>query len=98
MKNKTVTPYARDQIISLQEEFPKQFFPQFFKQGKKNLKILHAKITVIDGKTALIGSANLSKGAMEYNYEIMLKITGQAAVDLSGMLSHLSQQLRGGDV
>ena len=57
-------------------------------------KILHAKIAVIDGRTALIGSANLSKGALESNYEVMLKVSGQAAADLSHMLSHLSSQMR----
>ena len=95
-KNKTLTPYARKRLADIQSCFPTRFFPQYFKQEKnKNLnKILHAKITVIDGKIALIGSANISKGALESNYEIMLKVSGQAAVKLSKMLSHLSQQIR----
>ncbi len=95
-KEKTITPYARKKLGKLQNDFPTQFFPQYFKQTKvKNLnKILHAKLTVIDGTTALIGSANISKGALESNYEIMLKVTGQVAVDFSKMLSELSKQIR----
>ena len=95
-KGRTVTPYARERIRDLEDRFPSQFFPQFFEQSvARNLnKILHAKIAVIDGRTALIGSANLSKGALESNYEVMLKVSGQAAADLSHMLSHLSSQMR----
>lgn len=97
-KDRTVTPYARKKLKALQNRFPDQFFPQYFEQSvvKNTNKILHAKITVIDGTTALIGSANLSKGALESNYEIMLKISGQAAADMSKMLSFLSQQMRRG--
>lgn len=93
---KTVTPYARRMIHMLQGEFPDRFFPQYFGpcHGAGSNSILHAKITVIDGRIALIGSANLSKGALESNYEIMLKVTGQVAVDLSAMLSRLSSQMR----
>lgn len=95
-KENTITPFARKELERLQNNFPDQFFPQYFKQTKvKNLnKILHAKLTVIDGATALIGSANISKGALESNYEIMLKVTGKVAVDFSKMLSELSKQIR----
>lgn len=96
--NNTVTPYARKQFTRLEGLYKGRFFIQYFEQKKiKNTnKILHAKITVIDGKTALIGSANISKGALESNYEIMLKISGQAAVTLSKMLTRLSMQMRSG--
>ena len=95
---KTVTPYFRKRIGALQARFPDQFFPQYFgpRTTKDANRILHAKITVIDGHTALIGSANLSKGALESNYEVMLKVSGQVAADLSSMLSRLSAQMRQG--
>ncbi|MCV0409374.1 phospholipase D family protein [Nitrosopumilus sp.] len=95
-KNNTVTSFARKKIQELECDKPEQFFPQFFKQTKINNlnKILHAKLIVIDGTTALIGSANISKGALESNYEIMLKIKGNVAVDLSRMLSKLSEEIR----
>ena len=97
-RGNTVTPYAQRRIMELQERFPHRFFPQYFEQEAADgaNRILHAKITVIDGKTALIGSANLSKGALESNYEVMLKVSGQAAVDLSKMLSRLSSKMRAG--
>ena len=98
-KNNTVTPFARKRIQELQYYKPEQFFPQFFKQTKINnlTKILHAKLIVIDGTTALIGSANLSKGALESNYEIMLKVEGDVAVNLSQMLSKLSEEIEKGN-
>lgn len=97
-KNNTITPFAREKIQELQYDKPNRFFPQFFKQTKINNlhKILHAKLIVIDGTTALIGSANISKGALESNYEIMLKVTGKVAVNLSQMLSKLSEEIRKG--
>lgn len=94
----TVTPYARERLAELEREYPCQFFPQYFNHDKAMIQrgILHAKVTVIDGKTALIGSANLSSGAFESNYEIILKISGQVAADLSSMLSRLSVRIREG--
>ena len=97
-RGRTVTPYARERIEDLEDRFPDRFFPQFFKQGTtaNPCRILHAKIVVIDGRTALIGSANLSAGALEENYEVMLKVSGPVAADLSHMLSRLSCSMRGG--
>ena len=83
--------FAQKKINELKFNKPKQFFAEFFIQTKINNlnKILHAKLVVIDGTTALVGSANLSKGALESNYEIMLKVTGQVAIELSQMLHKL---------
>ena len=94
-RGNTVTPYAHERIRDLRDRFPNQFFPQFFEQGAASHpdRILHAKITVIDGRTALIGSANLSRSALETNYEVMLKVSGRVAADLSDMLSRLSSQM-----
>ena len=63
------------------KKYPEQFFPQLF-ESKPDAglgKILHAKLTVVDGTTALVGSANISKSALKSNYEVMLKVTGDAA-------------------
>lgn len=94
----TITPYAREQLKEMKRKFPDRFFPQYFMHNElaRLPKILHAKVTVIDGRTALIGSANISKGALESNYEIVLKISGQVAADLSSMLSRLSSMVREG--
>ena len=94
-KKNSHNTFAKKKINELKHKKPEQFFSQFFQQTKVgNLnKILHAKLGVIDGTTALIGSANLSKGALESNYEIMLKVTGKVAVDLSQMLHKLSSEI-----
>lgn len=94
--DKTVTPYARRRIENTAKRFSDGFFPQYFKQTKsENLnKILHAKIIVIDRKSVLIGSANLSKRALESNYEIMVKMAREAVVKLSKMPSYLAKQIR----
>ena len=98
-KGKTVTPYARGRIEDLEGRFPGRFLPAILQSGhvrQNPRRILHAKIVVIDGKTALIGSANLSAGALKENYEVMLKVSGPVAADLSHMLSRLSSRMREG--
>ena len=44
---------------------------------------------VVDRKIALVGSANISKGALVSNYEIMLKISGDVVSKLSLMFDEL---------
>jgi len=90
-KKNSHNSFAQNKINELKHNYPEQFFAEFFNQTKiGNLhKTLHAKIIVIDGTTALVGSANLSKGALEASYEIMLKVTGTVAIDLSQMLHKL---------
>ena len=88
--------YAKGRLDRLAKKYPEQFFPQLF-ESKPDAglgKILHAKLTVVDGTTALVGSANISKSALESNYEFMLKVTGPVAVDISAMLAKLSDKLR----
>ena len=52
---------------------------------------LHAKIFCIDGKIALIGSANMSKSGMFSNHEIMIKIAGEEFVDaINDLLDRLA--------
>lgn len=90
-KDGTCTEYAKNKISYLQEKFPEKFFPQYFKSTPG--KILHAKITVVDRRVALVGSANISKGALSSNYEIMLKIGKPVAGEISLMLDSLSDKL-----
>lgn len=88
--------YAKGCLHRLEKKYPGQFFPQLFESNPSAGlgKILHAKLTVVDGTTALVGSANISKSALESNYEVMLKVTGDAAADISAMLARLSNKLR----
>ena len=87
--------FAKEKISELQYKYPEQFFASFFEQTKIGdlHKTLHAKLVVIDGKIALVGSANLSKGALEASYEIMLKVTGDVAIKLAKMLIKLQNNI-----
>ncbi len=44
------------------------------KKKKKKFGILHSKLVVIDDKIVYLGSANWTKSAFKYNYEILVKI------------------------
>ena len=45
-----------------------------------HLPKLHAKVYVVDQKSAIVTSANLTAGGLEYNYEYGIKITEQLTV------------------
>jgi len=90
-KNGTCSSFARDKMEKLRKKFPDYFFPQYFRSTKT--KILHAKLTLIDNKIALVGSANISKRALVSNYEVMLKVGQPAAAKLSLMFEELSKEL-----
>lgn len=98
-RNGTCSNFAKRKMRRLQEKYPEDgksgFLAQYFKSAPT--RILHAKLTVVDRKTALVGSANISKGALSSNYEIMLKIGKPTAGTLSLMLEKLSDRLRGED-
>ena len=91
-KNPSCSNYAKYEISKLQKKYPDRFFPQYFKSTSRG--ILHAKIVVVDSKTALVGSANISRHALSLNHEIMLKISGDVAGDLSLLFDELSETLR----
>jgi phosphatidylserine/phosphatidylglycerophosphate/cardiolipin synthase-like enzyme len=84
---------AKREISKLERKYPSKFFPQYFRPTSKG--ILHAKFVVVDRKIALVGSANISKYALSLNHEIMLKVSGEIAADLSSMFDQLSETLRG---
>jgi len=90
-KNGTCSDFARGKIKKLKNNYSNNFFPKFFKSTKD--KILHAKIVAIDNNTALIGSANISKGALSSNYEIMIKVGPPAAGKISLMVDSLFDDL-----
>ncbi len=98
-KNGTCTEFARKKMRYLQNAYPEEndmgFLVQYFKSTPT--KILHAKLTVVDRITALVGSANISKNALISNYEIMLKVGKPAAGVFSLMLEDLSKNLRLGN-
>ena len=52
---------------------------------------LHAKLIVIDHKTALVGSANLTFKGMVMNHELTVKLTGHAAQTVGSLIDRLSK-------
>ena len=45
----------------------------------------------------MLGSANISRNALEYNYEIMLKVKGKTVVDIHDLLINLSKTIELGE-
>ncbi len=57
--------------------------------------LLHAKVLVVDRKTAVLGSANFSKGGFDDHYEIGLLIENK---DITWQLAGLIDSLRDSDL
>lgn len=56
--------------------------------------ILHAKIVVVDGSKAIVGSANLSYNAMVKNHEMALLVDGNVVTDIVISLKRLIRETR----
>jgi len=54
---------------------------------------LHAKVIVVDGKQALIGSANFSQRAWTYNHEMALLVKGPVAGQIAQVVQRLAQSV-----
>ena len=94
----TLMKFSRKKLEVFSERFPKHFTLRRFKpSGGTTKKILHSKITIIDRKFALVGSANISRNALEHNYEIMLKVSGSVVDIMDDMMLKLSDAIKGGD-
>lgn len=90
--------YSRNKLKMLSEKFPDDFTLRLFNpKRKKDKMILHSKLTIIDRKYALVGSANISRNALEHNYEMMIKISGKSVSIMDDMMIHLSQAIKTGD-
>jgi phosphatidylserine/phosphatidylglycerophosphate/cardiolipin synthase-like enzyme len=81
-------------IVNDDNENRKKKNPSCSNYAKKEISKLQRKIVVVDSKTALVGSANISRHALSLNHEIMLKISGDVAGDLSLLFDELSKTLR----
>lgn len=94
-KKGSCSNHAKITMRELKKRFSDRFSYHLFNSKSKTKlgKILHAKLVVVDRKIALVGSANISKGALVSNYEIMLKISGDAVSSLSLMLDNLVEML-----
>ena len=50
---------------------------------------LHAKVLIVDRMKALVGSANFTLGGMFTNYEVGVKVEGEAAWKLAALVDSL---------
>lgn len=51
----------------------------------------HAKVIVVDGETALIGSANFTVGGLRNNIELGVRLTGPLAIQIEHLISRLGR-------
>ncbi len=93
VNGKLVGKFARSRLNDLTK------YPNFDLQNfvSKNNVSLHAKIIVIDRKFVLVGSANLSYHGMFSNYEIILKVTGNAVADIANLIDKLAVGIKSGE-
>lgn len=59
--------------------------------GSQNVA-LHAKLVIVDRRTALIGSANFSRNGLVENHELALSVAGKTARSLCTAVESLIQQ------
>lgn len=96
--DESLKKYSKDKLFEISKKFPDNFILRMFDSRRKTIRmILHSKLTIIDRKYALVGSANISRNALEHNYEIMLKISGQAVSIMDDMMIRLSQAIESGN-
>lgn len=80
---------ATAKLVSLASEYPNFVLMNF--QPVDDREDLHAKIVVIDHKTALVGSANLTFKGMVMNHELMVKFKGESAHVVGSLVDRLSK-------
>ena len=82
---------VRSKLSFLSSRFPHvKIFNFVDPEGRQ----LHAKIIVVDRKSAVIGSANFSWGGMYANYEIGLLLQGEVVWKLAGIIDFFTQTHR----
>lgn len=84
---------ARLGLKRLLEEYPRQLaLFDFVHEAERGA--LHAKAIIVDGRDALIGSANLSWHGRVVNYELAVRVVGPAAGELARTAEHLMRSSR----
>ena len=78
-------------IVSKLKKIGETYFPyvriiDFIDEKKRQL---HAKVIVADRKKALVGSANFTWGGMYSNYEVGIRLEGEAAWKLAELVDSL---------
>lgn len=76
-----------DALKSLQSAFPHCHLYSF--ESTEKMTDLHAKTVVVDRKTALVGSANISYRGWTTNHELALLVSGAAANKVAAAIDRL---------
>lgn len=82
-------PPVKKRLRDMGRQYPDNLHLMDFKNPEGGL--LHAKVLVVDRKTAVLGSANFSKGGLTNHYEIGILIEN---VDLAWTLASLVDDLK----
>ena len=81
----------KSKLRTMQASFPHVHVLNF--SDDKTKRQLHAKIVVVDRKTAVIGSANFSWGGMYSNYELGMMVEGKPAWKIAQLVDSLKTEL-----
>jgi phosphatidylserine/phosphatidylglycerophosphate/cardiolipin synthase-like enzyme len=76
--------HLKDALMRIKSRSPSQIRIYDFKTADQC--ILHAKVFVVDGKKAVIGSSNLSWSGVYSNYEIAVLLDGRDAEKVAQLL------------
>ena len=74
-------------LKALGKRYP--YFHLYSFESTEEMADLHAKTIVVDRKTALVGSANISYRGWTTNHELALLVTGEAVRVIAGVLGNL---------
>lgn len=84
---------VKKHLQEMAHQYPNNFHLMDFDNPEGGL--LHAKVLVVDRKTAVLGSANFSKGGLTNHYEIGLLIENE---DIAWNLASLVDDLKDSDL
>ena len=77
-------PHIRNRLLSLHDTYPNNVKIESFSNADD--RRLHAKLIVVDRRTAVLGSANLSWAGMTSNYQIAMLVDGSPAWKLASLV------------
>lgn len=79
-----VKPKLKQSLPSLATRYSHLYLYSF--DTRRVRSVLHAKAVAVDGSRAIVGSANLSRAALLWNYEMGVLLEGPAAQSVSRVL------------
>jgi phosphatidylserine/phosphatidylglycerophosphate/cardiolipin synthase-like enzyme len=82
-------PRISNRLLALHDTYPNYVRITNFSNPED--RRLHAKLIVVDRRTAVLGSANLSWAGMTSNYEIAMRVDGSTTWKLASLVGYLRQ-------